>query len=151
MHDAPASTPDYNNPPFFYRTRGEVAIPDTPPGVKWRPTIGGGSFPPDTPAPQPRPAHYHRHPDDSYSPCDCAASPVERAAGEWIPVEEGLPDDGVEVLVWLGGLGMGNDFGTKRIAWRDHDTDPPQWVSNGDAIEHITHWQPLAAAPERKD
>jgi Protein of unknown function (DUF551) len=60
-----------------------------------------------------------------------------REARRWIPVEERLPELGVDVLVL--------HSGKREVAWR-HVVDG-DWMSNA-ALGEITHWMPLPEPPE---
>lgn len=64
-----------------------------------------------------------------------------RAAQQWIPISERLPQSGVSVLAWVKELGV-------MRAWRIPDSS--QWCdSNGIyALEYTpTHWMPLPSPP----
>lgn len=60
---------------------------------------------------------------------------------EWISVEERMPEEWVEVLVFVPGIG-------REIAWLCKPKGFWRWVYSGDIIElDVTHWMPLPSPP----
>lgn len=59
---------------------------------------------------------------------------AEFARPKWIPVSEGLPEPGEEVIV-LQGRYIGTDIFNGSDTWKD-------WLFSGNPSE-ITHWMPL--------
>lgn len=72
---------------------------------------------------------------------ECKCADLERLPAErrWIPVEERLPELGIEVLVYL------IDSKLCVQAWRD--TSDGEWASF-DRLGIITHWMPLPPLPD---
>jgi len=61
----------------------------------------------------------------------------------WISVDDRLPTQSEEVLVWVGeGYGLG-------LGWMVH-RDRPVWMVDGERRwgDLVTHWQPLPSAPK---
>ena len=61
-----------------------------------------------------------------------------RESARWIPVEEDVPADCEDVLVWNG---------EPRQGWLDTDSG---WFkdSSGNRLYNVTHWRPMPAPPE---
>lgn len=77
-----------------------------------------------------------------------SAQPAERA-GEWVSVEERLPDEADPVLCRVEG-----DLPTVGF-YRSHDK-PLHWAAgwwsrNGHALAGVTHWMPLPPPPQPKE
>ena len=67
---------------------------------------------------------------------------------EWISVEDRLPEDGVEVLACVGSLvSLDDGFASRYVAWLDYDGQSPEWVTSGEQLKGVTHWQPLPVPP----
>lgn len=78
-----------------------------------------------------------------------SAQPAERA-GEWVSVEERLPEDDRIVLVWNDAWGSDSFAATGRHV--DDGTDLGSWCmeDDDDDPEPITHWMPLPPLPQPK-
>lgn len=62
---------------------------------------------------------------------------------EWISVEDDMPADFVDVLVY-----GADNLETYEIAWQE--SDDPHWYETGgnqNPIRYVTHWQPLPKPP----
>ena len=68
---------------------------------------------------------------------------------EWVKVSEKLPEDGTSALVYV--PGATDAYLRNRVAWIDHDAAPPEWISDGDVVQSVTHWQPLPSPPEEEN
>lgn len=84
--------------------------------------------------------------------CECCEFELARIktakkSNEWIPVEERLPEEGVEVIVALQ-IGDRLAVDTDRIHGRE-------WFAYGKngyrSAGYITHWMPLPEAPKGGD
>lgn len=60
---------------------------------------------------------------------------------EWISVKERLPEEWVEVLVFVPGVGC-------EIAWFCGAVNLWRWVWTGESVTlDVTHWMPLPSPP----
>lgn len=73
---------------------------------------------------------------------------AELAERKWISVKDWLPEDRATALVFS--PNRGETYLDNRIAWIDYDFLAPRWISDGEALEGVTHWMPLPAPPEEK-
>ena len=78
-------------------------------------------------------------PINPYDPFD-PNNPPEFRASRWIPVEERLPEEGVEVIVYSKGVGVIPDISYVK----------GRWIWDAGIIKNVTHWQPLPKGPEDK-
>ena len=65
-------------------------------------------------------------------------NPPEFRASRWIPVEERLPEEGVEVIVYSKGVGVIPDISYVK----------GRWIWDAGIIKNVTHWMPLPKGPE---
>lgn len=81
--------------------------------------------------------------EDLQAECDQLRAELERlnASRQWIPVEERLPELGVEVVVYMP---MHDNL---EVAWRDMRDG--KWMSYA-ALGSISHWMPLPPLPEEE-
>jgi hypothetical protein len=70
---------------------------------------------------------------------------LETRKAQWITVSERLPEDGQSAVVYV--PGWEDLYLLNRIAWIDFDETPPQWISNGNLLDGVTHWMPLPEPP----
>ena len=68
-------------------------------------------------------------------------------SGEWIPVTERLPEEGVRVLVCnVYGGSLPNQGDTGYVV--DNGVmEGAEWCISDDPFFHVTHWMPLPAPP----
>jgi hypothetical protein len=74
-----------------------------------------------------------------------AEAELTRLRGQWIPVEERLPEDGTSALVYI--PQWEDTYLRNQVAWINYDETPPTWINSGESLLGVTHWQPLPAAP----
>lgn len=76
---------------------------------------------------------------------------LKRLGPEWISVEDRLPDNSVEVLIWalVGGYLSGCRRWEARRGYYSTTYEPCWCLRNGMTTD-VTHWMPLPAPPEDK-
>jgi len=75
-----------------------------------------------------------------------ALGSVEGTRGtEWISVKERLPEDGESAVIFV--PEWQDDYLRYRVAFINYDETTPIWVANGEAVENVTYWAALPAAP----
>lgn len=67
------------------------------------------------------------------------SSNKENILGHWISVEHSMPDKGVGVVVWVGGVWRFATYTTNNT-----------WVSGGKRVMGVTHWCSNILAPVSK-
>ena len=72
-------------------------------------------------------------------------SRLAQGGQSWVSVDNGLPSDGVECLVWfdIGGGEMRIGIAARRAPWRG----TLLWHGHGGSHNSVLHWQPLPKAP----
>ena len=63
---------------------------------------------------------------------------LESQIPRWIPVEERLPEEGVEVIVYSKSMGVVPDISYVKGLWL--------WEAG--IVKNVTHWHPLPKGPE---
>ena len=74
-----------------------------------------------------------------YDPSD-PNNPPEFRVSRWISVDERLPEEGVEVIVYNKGGGVIPDISYVK----------GRWVWDAGIVKNVTHWMPLPKGPEDK-